>query len=54
LNIFSSSSTRGPVYHPIDAYEHPLLYMLGTGIASHKSAISGSFQQNLADICKLF
>ena len=50
LGAFSSSSTRGPVYHPIDAYEHPLLYMLGTGIASQEIAISGSCQLNLAGI----
>ena len=39
------------MFHPIDDYEHPFLYLPGTGIASHESAISGSFQQNLAGIC---
>jgi hypothetical protein len=39
------------VFHPIDDYEHPLLYLLGTGIASHETSISGSFQQNIAAIC---
>jgi hypothetical protein len=39
------------VFHPIDDYEHPLLYLPGTGIASPETAISGSFQQNLAGIC---
>jgi hypothetical protein len=39
------------VFHPIDDSEHPLLYLLGTGIASHKTAISRSFQENLAGIC---
>jgi hypothetical protein len=39
------------VFQPIDDCEHPLLYLLGTGIASQETAISGSFQQNLAGIC---
>jgi hypothetical protein len=39
------------VLHPIDDCEHPLLYLPGTGIASHETAISGSLQQNLAGIC---
>jgi hypothetical protein len=39
------------VFHPIDDCEHPLLYLPGTGIASHETAISGSLQQNLAGIC---
>jgi hypothetical protein len=51
LGAFSSSSTGGPVFHPIDNCEHPLLYLPGTGIASHETAISGCFQQNLAGIC---
>jgi hypothetical protein len=46
LDTFSSSSIRSPVFHPIDDCEHPLLYLPGTGIASPKTAISGSFQQN--------
>ena len=48
LGTFSSSSIGGPVFHPIDDCEHPLLYLPGTGIASKETAISGSFQQNLA------
>jgi hypothetical protein len=40
-----------PVFHPLDDCEHPLLYFPGTGKASHKSAISGSFQQNIAGVC---
>jgi hypothetical protein len=51
LGTFSSSSIGGHVFHPIDDCEHPLLYLPGTGIASQESAISGSFQQNLAGIC---
>ena len=51
LGTFSSSFIRGPVFHPIDDCEHPLLYLPGTGIASHETAISGSFQQNLAGMC---
>jgi hypothetical protein len=39
------------MFHLIDDYEHELLYLPGTGIASYKAAISGSLQQNLADIC---
>jgi hypothetical protein len=39
------------VFHPIDDCENPLLYLPGTGIVSHETAILGSFQQNLAGIC---
>jgi hypothetical protein len=39
------------VFHPIADSEHPLLCLPGTGIASQETAISGSFQQNLAGIC---
>jgi predicted benzoate:H+ symporter BenE len=38
------------VFHPIDDCENPLLCLLGTGIASQETAISGCFQQNLAGI----
>ena len=51
LSTFSSSSIGGPVIHPIADCEHPLLCLPGTGIASQETAISGSFQQNLAGIC---
>jgi hypothetical protein len=34
LGTFSSSSIGGPVFHPIDDCEHPLLCLPGTGIAS--------------------
>ena len=51
LGTFSSYSIGGPVFHPIDDHEHPLLYLPGTGIASQETTISGSFQQNLAGIC---
>ena len=37
--------------HPIADCEHPLLYLLGPGIVSQETAISGSFQQNLASVC---
>jgi hypothetical protein len=50
LSTFSSSSIGGPVFHPIDGCEHPLLYLPGTGIVSQEKAISGSCQQNLAGI----
>jgi hypothetical protein len=51
LVTFSSSYIGGPVFHPIDNCEHPLLYLPVTGIASQETAISGSCQQNLAGIC---
>ena len=44
LSTFSSSSIGGPVFHPIDDCEHPLLYLPDTGIDSHETAISGSSQ----------
>ena len=31
------------MFHLIDDCEHPLLYLPGTGKASHETAISGSF-----------
>ena len=36
---------------PITDCEHPLLYLPGTDIASQETAMSGSFQQNLASVC---
>ena len=39
------------MFHPIDDCEHSLLYLPGTGITSQETAISGSFQQNLAGVC---
>jgi hypothetical protein len=51
LDTFSSFSTGGPIFHPIDDCEHPLLCLPDTGIASQETAISGSFQQNLAGMC---
>ena len=48
LGASSSSSIGGPVFHPIDDCENPLLYLIGTGIVSQETAISGSCQQNLA------
>jgi hypothetical protein len=47
---FSSSSIGGLVTHPIADCEHPLLCLLGPGITSQETAISGSFQQNLAGL----
>jgi hypothetical protein len=38
------------VLHPMDDYEHPLLYLPGTGRASQKTALSGSCQQALVGI----
>ena len=37
LGTFSSSFIGGPVFHPVDDCEHPLLYLPGTGIASQDS-----------------
>ena len=37
--------------HPIADCDHPLLCLLGPGIVSQETAISGSFQQNLASVC---
>jgi hypothetical protein len=51
LGTFSSSSIGGPVFHPIADCEHPLLCLPGPGIASQETAISESFQQNLAGVC---
>jgi hypothetical protein len=51
LGTFSRSSIGGPVFHLIDDCEHPLRCLLGTGIASQETAISGSCQQNLVSIC---
>jgi hypothetical protein len=39
------------VVHSIADCEHPLLCLLGPGIVSQETAISGSFQQNLASVC---
>jgi hypothetical protein len=39
------------VIHPLADCEHPLLCLLGPGIVSQDTAISGSFQQNLASVC---
>ena len=51
LGTFSTSSISVPVIHPIADCEHPLLCLLGHGIASQETAKSGSFQQNLASVC---
>ena len=51
LGTFSSSSIGGPVIHPIADCEHPLLCLLGPGIVSQETTLSGSFQQNLASVC---
>jgi hypothetical protein len=47
LGTFSSSYIGGPVFHPIDDCEHPVLYLPGIGIASHETVISGSFREIL-------
>jgi hypothetical protein len=50
LGTFCSSSIGGPVFHPIDDCEHPLLCLPGTGLASQETAVTGSLQQNLAGV----
>ena len=37
--------------HPIADCEHPLMCLLGPGLVSQETAMSGSFQQNLASVC---
>jgi hypothetical protein len=39
------------VIHPIADCEHLLMCLLGPSIVSQETAISGSFQQNLASVC---
>jgi hypothetical protein len=39
------------VIHPIVDCEHPLLCFPGPGIVLQETAISGSFEQNLASVC---
>jgi hypothetical protein len=39
------------VIHPIADFEHPLMCLLGPGVVSLETAISGSHQQNLASVC---
>jgi hypothetical protein len=39
------------VFHPLADCEYSLLCLLGPGIVSQETAISGSFQQNLACVC---
>jgi hypothetical protein len=51
LGTISRSSIGGPVFHPIDDCEHPLLYLPGIDIASQETAISGSCQQKFSGIC---
>jgi hypothetical protein len=51
LGTFSNSSIGGTVFQPIADCENPLLCLLGPGITSQETFISGSFQQNLASVC---
>jgi hypothetical protein len=51
LCTFSSSFIRGPMFHPIDDCEHPLLYLPDIGIDSQERAMSRSCKQNLSGIC---
>jgi hypothetical protein len=38
------------VIHKIAGCEHPLMCLVGPDIVSHETALSGSFQQNLASV----
>jgi hypothetical protein len=48
--IMKSMSHGGPVLHPMADFEHLLVCLLGPGLVSQETAISGSFQQNLASV----
>jgi hypothetical protein len=50
LGPFSSSPIGDPVISPMDDYEYQHLHLSGTGRASQKTAISGSFQQALVGV----
>ena len=52
MYFFGVKEEKFSVFHRIADCEHPLLYLPGSGKASQEKAISGSFQQNLAGICK--
>jgi hypothetical protein len=39
------------VIHPIAVCEHPLMCLLGPSVVSLETAISGSYQHNLASVC---
>jgi hypothetical protein len=51
LGTFSSSFIGGPVIHSIADCEPPVMCLLGPCVVSQETALSGSFQQNLAGIC---
>ena len=42
MGTFSSSFIGDPVLHPMNDYEHPPLYLPGTGRGPQETAISGS------------
>jgi hypothetical protein len=50
LGPFSSFSIGDIVFSPMFAWEHPPLYLSGTGRASQEIAISGSYKQALVGI----
>ena len=51
LGTFSSSSIGSPVIHSKADCKPPLMCLLGPGIVLQETALSGSFQQNLASVC---
>ena len=49
--VLSLAPPLEAVTHPIADCEHPLLCLLGPGIVSLETDISGSYQHNLANVC---
>jgi hypothetical protein len=54
LGPFSSSFIEDPVLSPMVGWNHPPLYLSGTGKAPQETAISGSCQQALVNIQNSF
>jgi hypothetical protein len=50
LGPFSSSSIGDPVLSPMIGWEHPPMYLSGSGIGPQETAISDSCQQALVGI----
>jgi hypothetical protein len=51
FSTFSNSSIGDPVLSPMVGYKHLPLYFSGSGRASQETALSGSCQEGLLDIC---
>jgi hypothetical protein len=50
LGAFSSSFIGDSVLSPMVGWEHPPLYLSGSGRASQETAISSSYQQALIEL----